>query len=217
MELFSRLENAAHKVSRVYAQAEASAVTGLGGAGGVRRRPAVGNVSELVRQMPDDAVNQLLWQAGQLRRAADAVIAIAAAEGVERSAGDASTLAGVGRSDAEQLARVGAMIDESERVIDACGVIEAESLDIVVDVPWWHAISLAVIDGGLSPASAATMRESLGEPGGVVTAQNLAQAAEELTEQVSAMAPDVVGEAARRKRAELEGATELVSGDARAE
>ncbi|GAB2518840.1 hypothetical protein [Paramicrobacterium agarici] len=213
MELFSRLENAAHKVSRVYAQAETSAVAGLAGSGGMRRRAAVGSVSELVQQMPDDAVNQLLWQAGQLRRAADAVIAIAAAETKGRSETAASALAGVARSDVEQLARVGAMIEESERVIDACGVVEAEALDIVIDVPWWHSISLAVIDGGLSPASAAAMRENLGEPGGVVTTQRLAQAAEELTEQLVTAAPDAVAEASRQKRAALEGATELVSSE----
>lgn len=213
MELFSRLESAAHKVSRVYAQAEASAVAGLGSPGGARRRTAVGSVSELVQQMPDDAVNQLLWQAGQLRRAADAVIAIAAAENAARDGDDACELVGVTQSDAEQLARVGEMIEESERVIDACGVVEAESLDIVIDVPWWHAISLAVIDGGLSPASAAAMREHLGEPGGVVTASELALAAEELTERVTASPPDAVSDAARRKRAELEGALELVGDD----
>lgn len=216
MDIFRRLEDAVNKVARVHDRAEASAVSGLGVAGGSRRRTAVGNVSTLVQQMPDDAVNQLLWQAGQLRQAADALIAVAAAETAARTDGQVARLAGLSSAEAAGLARVGEMVAETERVIDAQGVIEAQNLDIEVDVPWWQPIAIAVVGGRLSAGSATVLRDELGEPTEDVSAEQLSAAAEKIVDAAGGAGPDDIAALARHCRAELEGELVLI-GDLRAE
>lgn len=86
-----------------------------------------------------------------------------------------------------------------------------------VDMPWWHPISVAVVEGRLSAASAAAAREGLGEPGVHVGEEALSAAAERLVCSMTAASPDAAAEAARSERAALEGAVLLVpeSGDDR--
>ncbi|WP_091183919.1 hypothetical protein [Paramicrobacterium humi] len=212
MDIFTRLDHAVHKVSRVQAQAEATAVRGLGPSRAPRRRQVIGNVTALVQQLPDDAVAQLLWQAGEVRRSADALIAVAAAEIRSRADArlDVPALAGISDAEAERLAAVGAMVAESEAAIDARDVVEATDLEVPIDMPWWHPIAIAVVEGRLSAASAASAREGLGEPGAHVTEQALSDAAERLVCSLTAAAPDAAAEAARRERAALEGALLLL-------
>lgn len=215
MDIFTRLGHAAGKVRRVRSQAQASTVGGLASDGSAFREGApVGSAAELISMLSDDAVRQLLWQAGRLRRAADVVVAMTAEElGARGESEDAAELSGLASDEIERLADAGAMIAQAEQAIDAQGYADAQDLDIVVDHPWWLPLCVAMVDGDLSVASARELRDGLGDPGGDVSAADLTRSVDELLAAgAERWEPAEVGDRARRERARLEGETPLLAG-----
>lgn len=95
------------------------------------RSPAATSPSAVYRQLPDDALNQALWQLGELQRATEALSAVIAGEMLTRDEGRADVtlrrIRGLTRASGdtvERLLRVGTVVAETEQAIDAAATFD---------------------------------------------------------------------------------------------
>ena len=155
------------------------------------RSPAATSPSAVYRQLPDDALNQALWQLGELQRATEALSAVIAGEMLTRDEGRADVtlrrIRGLTRASGdtvERLLRVGTVVAETEQAIDAAatfdeaqplwrerGVADASSNadeegdtplgSQPVQLPWAAPVALAVVAGELSAETAGVILRGL--------------------------------------------------------
>ncbi|ONI61528.1 hypothetical protein ALI44B_14080 [Leifsonia sp. ALI-44-B] len=155
------------------------------------RSPSATSPSAVYRQLPDDALNQALWQLGELQRATEALSAVIAGEMLTRDEGRADVtlrrIRGLTRASGdtvERLLRVGTVVAETEQAIDAAatfdeaqplwrerGVMDAapsadEEGDTPlgsqpVQLPWAAPVALAVVAGELSAETAGVILRGL--------------------------------------------------------
>jgi hypothetical protein len=95
------------------------------------RSPSATSPSAVYRQLPDDALNQALWQLGELQRATEALSAVIAGEMLTRDEGRADVtlrrIRGLTRASGdtvERLLRVGTVVAETEQAIDAAATFD---------------------------------------------------------------------------------------------
>jgi hypothetical protein len=95
------------------------------------RSPSATSPSAVYRQLPDDALNQALWQLGELQRATEALSAIIAGEMLTRDDGRADVtlrrvrgLTHASGDTVERLLRVGTVVAETEQAIDAAATFD---------------------------------------------------------------------------------------------
>ncbi|GAB3616216.1 hypothetical protein GCM10027416_07730 [Okibacterium endophyticum] len=211
--------------------AERGATTGAATNGSaLSRTSAATSVSAVMRQLSDESVTQLLWQLGELRRHADALMAVVSGEVSQRSRGGVrptavgltqrngyrapaamvQAVAGVTRDDAVRLVQVGEVIVDAEQAIDVRASVDELGLDIEVDGSWLGPIGVAVVAHGLSVAAAHALMRGLGGPSGAVPAEALENAAARLAADARGTVPDELYRRAVRVRRQLEGAVDLL-------
>lgn len=95
------------------------------------RSPSATSPSAVYRQLPDDALNQALWQLGELQRATEALSAVIAGEMLTRDEGRADVtlrrirgLTHASGDTVERLLRVGTVVAETEQAIDAAATFD---------------------------------------------------------------------------------------------
>jgi len=155
------------------------------------RSPSATSPSAVYRQLPDDALNQALWQLGELQRATEALSAVIAGEMLTRDEGRADVtlrrIRGLTRASGdtvERLLRVGTVVAETEQAIDAAATFdEAQPLwrergvadaalsageegdtplgSQPVQLPWAAPVALAVVAGELSAETAGVILRGL--------------------------------------------------------
>ena len=155
------------------------------------RSPSATSPSAVYRQLPDDALNQALWQLGELQRATEALSAVIAGEMLTRDEGRADVtlrrirgLTHASGDTVERILRVGTVVAETEQGIDAAATFdEAQPLwrergvaetapgaddegdtplgSQPVHLPWAAPVALAVVAGDLSAETAGVILRGL--------------------------------------------------------
>ncbi|WP_445996323.1 hypothetical protein ACUWEX_11390 [Okibacterium fritillariae] len=117
------------------------------------RSPSATSPSAVYRQLPDDALNQALWQLGELQRATEALSAVIAGEMLTRDEGRADVtlrrirgLTHASGDTVERLLRVGTVVAETEQAIDAAATFDEAQ-------PLWRERGVADATSSAAPSA----------------------------------------------------------------